>query len=114
MALSHCKRLRTAHMPPMSESLIIWTSDSIAGVPLRRALARVGEIDVGDVAYDGSNRLWTWSSPLADDAWGHATTELGAKQGFEVWLRGWLSNFAPFFQDKRGCATVEPVEDLEG
>lgn len=76
---------------------IAWTQDSVAGVPLRRHIGRVGPIEVGAVAFDGSNRLWTWSSPLAEDAWGHATDEAAAKQAFEAWLREWLENFRPFF-----------------
>jgi hypothetical protein len=82
----------------MQESPIAWTQDSIADVPLRRHIARIGAIEVAAVEWDGSNRLWTWSSRLADDAWGHALTEHGAKQGFEAWLRAWLENFRPFFR----------------
>lgn len=82
----------------MRDDVIIWTQTSVAGVPLRRFVAQVGAIEVGAVEYDGSNRLWTWSSPLAEDAWGHAQTEAGARQGFEVWLRGWLENFRTFFE----------------
>ena len=84
-------------------SLVTWKRDSVAGVPLQRFVGYVGAIEVGAVAYDGSNRLWTWSSPLADDAWGHAVTEEGAKQGFEAWLRRWLENFRPFFSTDRTC-----------
>jgi hypothetical protein len=72
----------------MQESPITWTQDRVAGVALRRYIARyiahVGSVEVGAVAYDGSNRLWTWSSPLDIEAWGHAQTESGAKQAFEV------------------------------
>ena len=82
----------------MRESPITWTQDSVADVPLRRFVGHVGPVEVGAVAYDGSNRLWTWSSPLAEDAWGHAPTDHGAKQAFEVWLRGWLEAFRPFFE----------------
>jgi hypothetical protein len=83
---------------PIAEGPIAWTQDSVADVPLRRFVGRVGAIEVAAVEWDGSNRLWTWSSPLADDAWGHAPTERSAKLGFEAWLRGWLENFRPFFQ----------------
>ena len=82
----------------MSERSITWTQASVANVPLRRFVGHVGPVEVGAVEFDGSNRLWTWSSPLAEDAWGHAQSEAGAKQGFEVWLRGWLENFRPFLE----------------
>jgi hypothetical protein len=81
----------------MGVSPIAWTQDSIADAPLRRYTGRVGAIEVA-VEWDGSNRLWTWSTRLADDAWDHSQSEHGAKQGFEAWLRGWLENFRPFFQ----------------
>ncbi|GJD70640.1 hypothetical protein [Methylobacterium gnaphalii] len=83
------------------DSKIIWMQASVAGVPLRRFVGRIGQIEVGSVEFDGSNRLWTWSSPLAEDAWGHAHDEAGAKQGFEVWLRAWLENFRCFFENTR-------------
>ncbi len=79
---------------------IAWRQATVAGMPLRRHVGHVGEVEVGAVEFDGSNRLWTWSSPLAEDAWGHAQTEHGAKQAFEAWLRGWLENFRPFFERK--------------
>jgi hypothetical protein len=82
----------------MPDSPITWTQDKAAGVPLRKFVGHVGEVEVGAVAYDGSNRLWTWSSPLSIEAWGHAPTESGAKQAFEVWLRDWLKAFRPFFE----------------
>jgi len=72
---------------------LTWTQAAVAGVPLKRYVGRVGAIEVGAVEWDGSNRLWTWSSPLAEDAWGHAPTQEGAQRGFEAWLRGWLANF---------------------
>lgn len=78
-------------------SLIAWTQDSVAGVPLRRSIGHVGPVEVGAVAYDGSNRFWTWSTPLAEDAWGHGQTEDAARQAFETWLQSWLKNFRPFF-----------------
>lgn len=81
----------------MQDDFITWTQASVAEVPLRRLVARVGTIEVGIVEFDGTNQLWTWWSPLQEDAWGHAQTDFGAKQGFEVWLRGWLENFRPFF-----------------
>lgn len=87
----------TDYMARMDGSLIAWAQDEIAGVPLRRFTARSGEVDVGYVEYDGVNRMWVWSSALAEDAWGWGTDEVGAKQGLEVWLRTWLENFRPFF-----------------
>ena len=78
----------------MQQSPITWIQDRVAGVALRRFTAHVGSVEVGAVAYDGSNRLWTWSSPLSEDARGHAPSEAGAKQAFEVWLRGWLEAFS--------------------
>jgi hypothetical protein len=82
----------------MDEGLIAWSQDSVAGVPLRRLVGRVGAIAVAAIEWDASNRLWTWSSPLAEDVWGHAPSECGAKQAVELWLRSWLENFRPFFQ----------------
>ncbi|MER2264483.1 hypothetical protein [Methylobacterium oxalidis] len=79
----------------MPRSAIVWTQDRIADVPLRRFVGCVGPIEVGSVEYDGTHQLWTWWSPLNDEAWGHAASEVGAKQGFEVWLRGWLEHFRP-------------------
>ena len=75
---------------------IAWIQDSVAQVPLKRHVGRVGAVEVGVVEYDWSNRMWVWSSPLAEDAWGWAPEEQGAKQAFEVWLRDWLSNFRAF------------------
>jgi hypothetical protein len=75
---------------------IAWTQESVAGVPLNRHVGRVEAIEVAAVEYDGSNRMWIWSSPLAENAWGWAPQEEGAKQAVEVWLRGWLSNFRAF------------------
>jgi hypothetical protein len=82
----------------MQQSPITWRQDRVAGVALRRFTAHVGSVEVGAVAYDGSNRLWTWSSPLSEDAWGHAPSESGAKQDFEVWLRNSLEVFRSFFE----------------
>jgi hypothetical protein len=82
----------------MQEGPITGTQDRVAGVALRRLKAHVGSVEVGAVAYDGSNRLWTRSSPLSEGAWGHAPSESGAKQAFEVWLRDWLEVFRPFFE----------------
>jgi hypothetical protein len=81
----------------MQDAVIGWTQASVAGVPLQRFVAHVGEVEVGAVEYDGTNRLWTWSSPLVEDVWGHAQSEGGAKRAFEAWLREWLENFRPFF-----------------
>jgi len=83
-------------------TLVAWTQAEIAGVKLRRSVGHVGEIEVGAVEWDGSNRLWTWSSPLAEEAWGHAPSEPGARQAFELWLRDWLENFRPFFEGGGG------------
>ncbi|MFG5117307.1 hypothetical protein [Methylorubrum sp. POS3] len=81
----------------MPSARITWTQTRSAGVPLRRFTGQAGAIEVGIVEFDGSNRLWTWWSPLAEEAWGHAQDAEGAQHGFEVWLRGWLENFRPFF-----------------
>lgn len=82
----------------MQDPLIGWTQASVAGVPLQRFVAHVGEVEVGAVEYDGTNRLWTWSSPLVEDVWGHAQSQGAAKRAFEVWLREWLETFRPFFE----------------
>lgn len=78
-----------------------WTEETKAGVSLNRHTGRAGAIEVATVMYDGSNRFWVWSSPLADDAWGYGATLEGAKGGFEAWLRGWLENFRPFLDADR-------------
>lgn len=78
--------------------LIAWTQDRVTGVPLQRFVGRVGAVEIGAVEYDGSNRLWLWSSPLAEDAWGWAQNEEGAKRAVDVWLRNWLGNFSAFFE----------------
>jgi hypothetical protein len=83
----------------MPDSQIAWTQDVVAKVPLQRFVGRVGEVEVGTVEYDGAHKLWTWWSPFSEEAWGHAREESGAKQGFEVWLRRWLENFRPFFEE---------------
>jgi len=82
----------------MLNSPIQWTQDSVAGVPLRRFVGHVGAVEVGTVEWDGSSGFWTWYSRLSDEAWGHAPSENGAKQAFELWLRDWLENFRPFFE----------------
>jgi hypothetical protein len=66
---------------------ITWTQDSIADVPLQRFTAHAGAIEVGYVEYDGGNRMWVWSSRLADDAWGWGSTAEAAKHGLEASLR---------------------------
>ena len=75
---------------------LTWTQEERAGVPLAEFVARAGAIEAGRVMYDGSNKLWVWSSPLADDAWGYGTTREAAQGGFEAWLRSWLQNFREF------------------
>lgn len=90
-------RVLDAYIGPMADSPLTWTRDAVAGVPLRRSSARCGEIDVGFVEYDGGNRMWVWSSPLAEDAWGWGADESGAQQALETWLRGWLAHFRGFF-----------------
>ncbi|HEY8566033.1 MAG TPA: hypothetical protein VIL65_11070 [Beijerinckiaceae bacterium] len=72
---------------------LVWTQEEVAGVPLRRSVGRAGAVEAGAVEFDGSNGLWVWSSPLAEDAWGWAPTEAGARQALELWLKGWLENF---------------------
>ena len=84
--------------PKLAESPLTWKQESVAAVPLPRFTGHVGAVLVGTVEFDGSNRLWTWFSPLVDDAWGFAPTEEAAKQAFELWLRRWLENFRPFFE----------------
>ena len=77
-------------------SRIAWTQDSVAGIPLKRFVGRVGDFEVANVSYDGGNRFWVWATPLQEDAWGYGPTEDAAKAGFELWLRAWLKNFRPF------------------
>ena len=78
-------------------SVIEWKQASVAGVKLRRFTGHVGGIEVGSVEFDGSNRLWTWSSPFAEDVWGHAPTRQPhnrpARHGYEAALR----NCGPFY-----------------
>jgi hypothetical protein len=50
-----------------------------SGVGAQRPYRR--GIEVASVAFDGSSPLWTWSSPLAEDVWGHAQTREAAEQG---------------------------------
>lgn len=70
-----------------------WQQESTAGILLKEHVAHAGRVEAGRVMYDASQRLWVWSSRLADDAWGYGTTAEAAKAGFEAWLRGWLRNF---------------------
>ncbi|EIM29535.1 hypothetical protein [Microvirga lotononidis] len=77
---------------------IRWQQDQVAGVPLNRHVGFVGPIEVGNVAYDGSNRFWIWSTPLQEDIWGYGPTEQAAKAALEAWLVSWLANFRPFFE----------------
>ena len=77
---------------------IVWEQDAVAGVQLRRYVGRIGAVEVGNVAYDGSNKFWIWSTPLQEDAWGYGPTEQAAKAALEFWLVSWLKNFRPFFQ----------------
>ena len=54
--------------PKLAESPLTWKQESVAAVPLPRFTGHVGAVLVGTVEFDGSNRLWTWFSPLVDDA----------------------------------------------
>ncbi len=81
----------------MHESPVTWTRPERHGVPLRRIVGHVGEIEIGVVEFDPGNRLWLWSSPLSEEAWGWAPSEDGARRALELWLRGWLEPFRPFF-----------------
>ncbi|MGD9739576.1 MAG: hypothetical protein AB7O56_01090 [Bauldia sp.] len=72
---------------------LIWEQETTAGIPLNEHVAHAGTIEAGRVMYDASQRMWIWSSRLADDAWGYGTSAEGAKAGFEAWLREWLRNF---------------------
>ena len=80
---------------------IAWFQDSVAGVPLKRFVGRVGGVEVGSVSYDGANRFWVWATPLQEDVWGYGPTEDAAKAALELWLRDWLQNFRPFFEASR-------------
>ena len=82
-------------------SVIEWKQASVAGVKLRRFTGHVGGIEVGSVEFDGSNRLWTWSSPFAEDVWGHAPTQAGAQKALETWLREWLERLRPVLDAPR-------------
>jgi len=79
---------------------IRWQQDSIAGVPLQRFIGHAGTVEVGFVEFDSGNRMWIWSSGLADDAWGWAPTGDGAKLALELWLRTWLENFRALFDGR--------------
>jgi hypothetical protein len=83
---------------------IKWTQQKVAGVPLQHFLGRAGVVEVGSVTYDGSNGMWAWASPLADDAWGYAQTPEGAQQALTIWLIQWLENFRPLL-DENGSAS---------
>jgi hypothetical protein len=96
--------VRKAGAAKMAEwwmSRIQWQQDQVAGVPLNRHVGFVGPVEVGSVAYDGSNRFWIWSTPLQEDAWGYGPTEQAAKTALELWLASWLENFTSFFQTDR-------------
>jgi hypothetical protein len=81
-------------------SKIVWRQDSVAGVALKRFVGYVGEIEVGNVSYDGGSRFWVWASPLQDDAWGYGPSDHAAKIALERWLVQWLENFRPFFESR--------------
>lgn len=81
-------------------SRVEWRQDDVAGVPLNRHIGFVGQVEVGAVQYDGSNRFWIWSSPLQEDVWGYGPSEEAAKKAMEMWLAAWLHNFADFFQSR--------------
>ncbi len=82
-------------------SRIAWTQDSVAGVPLKRYVGMLGAVEVANVSYDGGNRFWVWATPLQEDAWGYGPSEEAAKAAVELWLREWLENFRPFFEEPR-------------
>src|SRR5918993_3502898 len=73
-------------------SVIEWRRATVAGVPLRRFTGHVGDIEVGFIEYDGSNRLWTWASPFAEDVWGHTPNHEGrsrrSRRGCGAGLKG--------------------------
>jgi hypothetical protein len=83
-------------------SAIEWKQARVAGVKLRRFTGHVDDIEVGFVEFDGSNRLWTWATPFAEDVWGHAPTEDAAKQALEAWLREWLMKLRPLLDTPSG------------
>src|SRR3954463_1992578 len=97
LPLARSEALPNVKRPPPG-SVIEWRQASVAGVQLRRFTGHVGGIEVGAVEFDGTNQLWTWSSPLAEDVWGHARSEGAAKQAFETWLRGWIERLRPLFE----------------
>ncbi len=82
----------------MSISPIVWSRPEVFGAPARRSVGHVGEVEVGRVEFDPTNRLWLWSSGLAEEAWGWAPSEEGAQRALELWLRAWLAPFRPFFE----------------
>lgn len=77
---------------------LTWTEEKIAGAALRHHVAHAGTVEVGRVMYDGSNDFWVWSTQLAEDAWGYGKSVEGAKGGFEAWLKTWIENFRPLFE----------------
>ena len=79
-------------------SVVEWKQARVTGVRLRRFTGHVGGIEVGAIEFDGSNQLWTWSSPLAEDVWGHAPSEGAARQAFETWLPGWVERLRPLLE----------------
>ncbi len=81
----------------MQESPIAWSPPEADGQTARRLVGHVGPVEVGRVEYDPTNRLWLWSSPLAEEAWGWAPSQDGARRALEIWLRGWIEPFRPFF-----------------
>ena len=76
-------------------SVIEWKQASVAGVKLRRFTGHVGGIEVGSVEFDGSNRLWTWSSPFAEDVWGHAPTRQARNRRWRLGYVGGLRSSVP-------------------
>lgn len=81
---------------------LTWTEEKIAGAALLHHVAHAGTVEVGRVMYDGSNDFWVWSTQLAEDAWGYGKTAEGAKGGFEAWLKNWIENFRPIFEQLGG------------
>jgi hypothetical protein len=70
----------------MKADQITCTQDHIEDVPLQRFTAHAGEVEVGYVEYDGGNRMWVWSSRLADGVY-RRPPSTGWKHGYGAGLR---------------------------